>query len=41
MPGGTVGQNIKIWRDIVPDTREEALDQDAKEALDFERYMLG
>lgn len=25
MPGGTVGQNIKIWRDIVPDTSEEAL----------------
>lgn len=41
MPGGTVGQNIKIWRDIVPDTSEEALDRDAKAALEFERYMLG
>ena len=41
MQGGTVGQNIKVWRDIVPDTSEEALDRDAKEALAFERYMLG
>ena len=41
MPGGTLGQNIKIWRDIVPDTSEEALDRDAKAALEFERYMLG
>ena len=41
MPGGTVGQNIKVWRDIVPDTSEEALDRDAKKALEFERYMLG
>lgn len=41
MPGGTVGQNIKVWRDIVPDTSEEALDRDAKAALEFERYMLG
>ena len=41
MPGGTVGQNIKVWRDIVPDTSEEALDRDAKNALEFERYMLG
>ena len=41
MQGGTVGQNIKVWRDIVPDASEEALDRDAKEALAFERYMLG
>ena len=41
MQGGTVGQNIKVWRDIVPDTSEEALDRDAKAALEFERYMLG
>lgn len=40
MPGGTVGQNIKVWREIVNDTGEEALDRDAKRALDFQRYML-
>ena len=30
-----------VRRDIVPDTSEEALDRDAKNALEFERYMLG
>lgn len=40
IPGGTVGKDIKIWRDIVEDTSEEALDRDAKEALIFQRYML-
>lgn len=40
IPGGTVGQDIKIWRNIVEDTSEEALDRDVKEALTFQRYML-
>ena len=33
--------DVIVWRDIVPDTSEEALDRDAKKALEFERYMLG
>lgn len=41
MPGGTVGQNIKVWRDMVTDISEDALDCDAENALKFERYMLG
>lgn len=40
IPGGTVGKDIRVWRTIVEDTTEEALDQDAKEALRFQRYML-
>lgn len=40
IPGGTVGQDIKIWRNIVEDISEEALDKDVKEALIFQRYML-
>ena len=40
IPGGTVGRDIKVWRNIVEDTTEEALDRDAKEALAFQRYML-
>ncbi len=40
MPGGTVGKDIRVWRDIVEDTTEAALDRDAKEALAFQRYML-
>ena len=40
IPGGTVGRDIKIWREIVEDTSEEALDRDVKNALIFQRYML-
>lgn len=40
MPGGQVGQDIKVWRDMVEDTSEEALDEAAKRALEFQRYML-
>ena len=40
IPGGTVGQDIRIWRDMVEDTSEEALDRDAEAALRFQRYML-
>lgn len=38
--GGTVGSNIKVWRDISNGASEEMLDIDAKAALDFSRYML-
>ncbi len=38
--GGQVGADIKIWRDISKGASEEALDQDAKQALEFQRYML-
>jgi D-psicose/D-tagatose/L-ribulose 3-epimerase len=38
--GGTVGSNIKVWRDISNGANEEQLDRDAQEALEFSRYML-
>lgn len=38
--GGTVGSNIKVWRDISNGANEEMLDMDAKAALNFSRYML-
>jgi len=38
--GGQVGADIKIWRSLIPDTSEAQLDQDAKESLIFQRYML-
>ncbi|MCI8416334.1 MAG: sugar phosphate isomerase/epimerase [Lachnospiraceae bacterium] len=41
IPGGTVGKDIKVWRNMVEDTSEEALDRSAREALQFQRYMLG
>lgn len=40
MPGGTVGSDLKIWRQLVDDISDEALDRDAKNALIFQRYML-
>lgn len=39
--GGTVGTNIKVWRDISKGASEAKLDEDAREALNFSRYILG
>lgn len=39
--GGTVGSDIKVWREMVPDLNEEKLDADARAALEFQRSMLG
>ena len=39
-PGGTVGSNIKIWRDMVSDTSEEKLDEDAKNSLQFVKHVF-
>ena len=38
--GGQVGQDIKVWRELMGNVTEAALDRDAKEALRFQRYML-
>ncbi len=38
--GGTVGSNIKIWRDISNGADEAKLDEDARNALNFSRYIL-
>lgn len=38
--GGTVGSDIKVWREMIPDITDEKLDADAKAALTFQRYML-
>lgn len=40
MPGGQIGQDIKVWRNMIPDISEKALDESAKKALYFQRYML-
>jgi D-psicose/D-tagatose/L-ribulose 3-epimerase len=39
--GGTVGSDIKIWRDLSSGANEEKMDEDALNALIFSRYMLG
>lgn len=41
MSGGTIGSEIKVWRDLVPNATEEILDKDAKGAVDFVRHVFG
>lgn len=38
--GGTVGADIKVWRDILPEWDEKRLDDDAAEGLRFQKKML-
>ena len=38
--GGEVGRDIFVWRDLLPDTSEKALDEEAKFMLNFERKMM-
>ena len=38
--GGEVGRDIKVWRDLIPDSSEAALDAEAAYLLDFERKMM-
>ncbi|KMZ53926.1 D-psicose 3-epimerase [Dorea sp. D27] len=38
--GGQVGSDIKVWRDISRGADEERLDEDARRAVEFQRYML-
>ena len=40
MTGGTIGSEIKVWRDLVPDLSEEALDRDARGAVNFVRHVF-
>lgn len=40
MMGGEVGRDIKVWRNLVPDTSEAAIDAEAKYLLDFTKKML-
>lgn len=37
---GTVGKDIKVWRDVSCGASEEELDSDAQKALQFQKYML-
>ena len=41
MKGGTIGSEIKVWRDLLDDTSEERLDADAKASLNFVRHVFG
>ena len=39
--GGTIGNDIKVWRDLSNGATEAELDEDARAALTFCRYVLG
>lgn len=41
MQGGTIGSEIKVWRDLVPNATEEMLDRDAEGAVRFVRHVFG
>ncbi|MBR1671910.1 MAG: sugar phosphate isomerase/epimerase [Fretibacterium sp.] len=41
LSGGTIGREIKVWRDLVPDATEEKLDEDARGAVQFVRHVFG
>ena len=40
MKGGTIGSEIKVWRDLLPDTSEAVLDKDARGALEFLKHVF-
>ena len=40
MQGGEVGRDIHVYRDLIENPSEEAIDKEAKYLLDFERSML-
>ena len=40
MSGGQVGRDIFVWRDLVDDTFEAAIDAEAAYLLKFEKDML-
>lgn len=40
MAGGTIGSEIKVWRDLLTDSSEEVLDRDAKGAVEFCRHVF-
>ena len=41
MTGGTIGSEIKVWRDLVPNATEEQLDRDAAGAVAYVRHVFG
>lgn len=41
MPGGTIGHEIRVWRELEKDTSAQALDEDARQSLTFIRRAFG
>ena len=41
MKGGTIGNEVKVWRNVIDDISEERLDHDAAMAVSFVRHVFG
>lgn len=41
LPGGGIGSDIKIWREMIPDANQERLDADARNSVNFLRHVFG
>ena len=39
--GGQVGADIRVWRDLSDNADEAQMDEAARQALAFSRYVLG
>lgn len=40
MPGGQIGKDIKVWRNVTDDISERALDSSARRALEFQKKLF-
>lgn len=40
LPGGGIGSDIKVWRNMITDCSEEAMDRDAAGALSFVKHVF-
>lgn len=39
--GGTIGSDIRVWRDLTGGADEAKMDEDARQSLAFSRFVLG
>ena len=39
--GGQVGTDIRVWRDLSDDADEAQMDEAARQALTFSRFVIG
>jgi D-psicose/D-tagatose/L-ribulose 3-epimerase len=39
--GGTIGSDIRVWRDLTDGANEAKMDEDARNSLAFSRFVLG
>ena len=40
IPGGEVGKDIRVWRQLIPDSSEAVLDKDAQASLQYIKNIM-